>query len=92
MYDPRTKKIGPFDPIAHFKAWRFTGEAAKAERAEVIRPRLMALLQEIPVGRGRCRTIAERLNAEGVQTLTGCSWQGENVRTLCGRFGLDVKT
>ena len=92
MYDPRTKKIGSFDPITHFKAWRFTGATAKAERAEVIRPRLVALLREIPAGRGRFGAIAERLNAERVQTLTGCSWQADNVRTLCGRLGLDVKT
>jgi hypothetical protein len=87
--DGRFKPFDPFDPIAHFRSWRTRGEAAKAERSQVIQPRLAALLQEVPKGRGRHAAMANILNEERVVPLTGRPWSADNVRTTCKRLGLD---
>lgn len=87
--DGRFNPYDPFDPIAHFRGWRARGEAAKTERSQVIQPRLSALLQEIPKGRGRYVAMANILNEEKVATLTGRPWSAENVRANCRRMGLD---
>lgn len=74
------------DPITHFAAWRERETAAMSALRLGAYSGLRAALAAFPEGEGRWRTIADRLNAEGIGTVRGGPWTPENVRKLAGRL------
>lgn len=74
------------DPIRHFADWRDRETAAMSALRLGAYAGLQTALTEVLEGEGRWRTIADRLNAEGIRTVRGGRWTPENVRKLAGRL------
>ena len=74
------------DPIHHFADWRERETAAMSALRLGAYLGLRAALAAFPGGEGRWRTIADRLNADGIGTVRGGRWTPENVRKLAGRL------
>ncbi|WP_114947655.1 recombinase family protein [Microvirga calopogonii] len=80
--DPIPWKIDgeDFEPAVHFRDWRELDKASDAWRQMAIPMALPAILDRVPEGRGRNRTIAEYLNDLGVPTKTGLPWTPDTVK------------
>lgn len=74
-----------FDPIRHFKAWRAQDKVAMARLRIDAHEALSAALAAIPVGEGRWRRVADRLNSQGSRTIQGGAWTAESVRKFTQR-------
>jgi hypothetical protein len=77
----------PFHPASHFKDHRMQHEKEAARRHDVAIKRLLKEAENVPPGRGRNALIAEKLNAEGVQTFQGGRpWTADNVKKVLQRL------
>jgi hypothetical protein len=77
----------PFHPARHFKDHRMQHEKEAARRHDVAIKRLLKEAENVPPGRGRNALIAEKLNAEGVQTFQGGRpWTADNVKKVLQRL------
>ena len=77
----------PFHPARHFKDHRMQHEKEAARRHDVAIKRLLKEAGNVPPGRGRNALIAEKLNAEGVQTFQGGRpWTADNVKKVLQRL------
>jgi hypothetical protein len=77
----------PFHPASHFKDHRMQHEKEAARRHDVAIQRLLKEAENVPPGRGRNALIAEKLNAEGVQTFQGGRpWTADNVKKVLQRL------
>jgi hypothetical protein len=62
-------------------------EKEAARRHDVAIRRLLKEAENVPSGRGRNALIAEKLNAEGVQTFQGGRpWTADNVKKVLQRL------
>jgi hypothetical protein len=62
-------------------------EKDATRRHEVAIKRLLKAAEDVPPGRGRNALIADRLNAEGVQTFQGGRpWTADNVKKVLQRL------
>jgi hypothetical protein len=76
-----------FHPASHFKDHRMQHEKEAARRHDVAIKRLLKEAENVPPGRGRSALIAEKLNAEGVQTFQGGRpWTADNVKKVLQRL------
>jgi hypothetical protein len=76
-----------FHPARHFKDHRMEHEKEAARRHETAIKRLLKEAEVMPPGRGRNALIADRLNAEGVQTFQGGRpWTADNVKKVLQRL------
>ena len=77
----------PFHPARHFKDHRMQHEKEAARRHDVAIKRLLKEAGNVSPGRGRNALIAEKLNAEGVQTFQGGRpWTADNVKKVLQRL------
>ena len=77
----------PFHPASHFKDHRMQHEKEAARRHDVAIKRLLKEAGNVSPGRGRNALIAEKLNAEGVQTFQGGRpWTADNVKKVLQRL------
>src|SRR5450759_3752953 len=77
----------PFHPASHFKDHRMQHEKETARRHDVAIQRLLKEAENVAPGRGRNVLIAEKLNAEGVQTFQGGRpWTADNVKKVLQRL------
>jgi len=77
----------PFHPARHFKDHRMQHEKEAARRHDVAIKRLLKEAGNVSPGRGRNALIAEKLNAEGVQTFQGGRpWTDDNVKKVLQRL------
>jgi hypothetical protein len=77
----------PFHPAGHFKDHRMQHEKEAARRHDVAVKRLLKEAENGAPGRGRNALIAEKLNAEGVQTFQGGRpWTADNVKKVLQRL------
>lgn len=74
-----------FEPTRHFREWRERDAHASARLQTQARAGLEAALASTPEGSGRYRRIAERLNADGIETARGNPWTAESVRKALTR-------
>ena len=80
----------PFHPAEHFKDHRMRQEVEAAQRRDIAIERLASEAAQFPA-RGRYAVIAERLNAEGVETFQGGRpWTPDNVKKALGRLNLNL--
>ena len=78
----------PFHPAEHFKDHRMKREVEAAQRRDIAIERLASEAAQF-TSRGRYADIAERLNAEGVETFQGGRpWTPDNVKKALGRLNL----
>lgn len=76
-----------FDPRKHFEQWeRRQRTEAHAMRTQA-REAVQAVLEELPIQRGRWQAAAVELNARGIKTTTGRAWTADGVRRTHGRHG-----
>jgi hypothetical protein len=77
----------PFHPARHFKDHRMQHEKEAARRHDFAVKRLLKEAESVAPGRGRNALIAEKLNAEGVQTFQGGRpWTADNVKKVLQRL------
>ena len=77
----------PFHPARHFKDHRMQHEKEAARRHDVAIKRLLKEAENVAPARGRNALIAEKLNAEGVQTFQGGRpWTADNVKKVLQRW------
>jgi hypothetical protein len=77
----------PFHPASHFKDHRMQHEKEAARRHDVAIQRFLKEAENVAPGRGRNALIAEKLNAECVQTFQGGRpWTADNVKKVLQRL------
>jgi hypothetical protein len=78
----------PFHPAEHFKDHRMQREIEAAQRRDIAIARLAIEAAQF-TSRGRHAVIADRLNAEGVETFQGGRpWTPDNVKKALARLNL----
>jgi hypothetical protein len=70
-----------WNPISHFRAWREIDDAHNAMKPQ-LKAALTETLSKLKAGGASFANIAENLNSNGVTTMNGKPWTGENVRKL----------
>ncbi|MCF8506989.1 MAG: recombinase family protein [Caulobacter sp.] len=79
-----------FDPIAHFRQWeaeRRHRRLSANERRETLLRRVAETLAGVKAKGGGLAEAAERLNEDGVRTVTGKAWTAANVKMFLGKQG-----